>query len=100
VRRERERAAQAKEGAPGGLPWPLYLLFSAMVAIASVGSIFELSNGNALFGVIQPDSPLWAPILGLFAFTGLPTAGFLFFKGVSGANADAERQDRLDGYLD
>lgn len=40
-----------------------------------VGSIFEYANKNAVFGVIQPDSPLWAPILGLFALTGLPMAG-------------------------
>ena len=40
-----------------------------------VGSIFEIINKNPVFGVIQPDSPLWLPILGLFAVTGLPTAG-------------------------
>jgi hypothetical protein len=28
-----------------------------------------------VFGVIPPDSPLWAPVLGLFAFTGIPMAG-------------------------
>lgn len=27
-------------------------------------------------------------------------AGYLFFKGVQGANEEAERQDRLDGYID
>jgi hypothetical protein len=37
--------------------------------------VFEYFDKNAIFGVIPPDSPLWAPILGLFAFTGLPTAG-------------------------
>jgi hypothetical protein len=40
-----------------------------------VGSVFEYFGGNAVFGVVQPDNPLWAPILGLFAFTGLPMAG-------------------------
>lgn len=40
-----------------------------------VGSIFEYVDGNAVFGVVQPDSPLWAPILGFFAFTGIPSAG-------------------------
>jgi hypothetical protein len=39
-----------------------------------VGSIFEYFNQNPLFGVVQPDNPLWAPVLGLFAITGLPTA--------------------------
>eukprot|EP00882_Tetradesmus_deserticola_P013031 GHRQ01013818.1.p2 GENE.GHRQ01013818.1~~GHRQ01013818.1.p2 ORF type:complete len:161 (-),score=22.91 GHRQ01013818.1:901-1383(-) len=43
--------------------------------VLQVGSVFEYLDKNALFGVVQPDSPLWAPILGLFAITGLPTAG-------------------------
>ena len=50
--------------------------------------------------MLPPDSPLWAPVVGLFAVTGLPTAGVLFFKGVQAANEAAERQDRIDGYLD
>ncbi|KAF8072428.1 Low molecular mass early light-inducible protein HV90 [Scenedesmus sp. PABB004] len=95
VRREREREAAA--GRKGELPWPLYLLLSCFVAIASVGSVFEYFGGNPVFGVIQPDSPLWAPVLGLFAFTGLPTAAFLFLKGVNAANEAAEQQDRMDG---
>jgi hypothetical protein len=53
-----------------------------------------------VFGVLQPDSPLWAPVLLFMAVTGLPVAGFLFYKGVSGANAAAEMQDKLDGYMD
>jgi hypothetical protein len=36
--------------------------------------VFEYFNKNPVFGVIQPDNPLWAPILGFFAITGLPTA--------------------------
>lgn len=39
-----------------------------------VGSIFEYFNQNPLFGVVQPDNPLWAPILGVFAVTGFPSA--------------------------
>ena len=114
MRRERERALDKQEG-PKDLPFGLYLLFSAMVAIAAVrpsaggtlrrqrsrsgpaagrhrrsrttpadvrsparlqvGSVFEYLNGNAIFGVVQPDSPLYKPILGLFAVTGLPMAG-------------------------
>lgn len=97
VRREKERELQAN--APRSLPWPLYLVGSILVTIAAVGSVFEFLYKNPVFGVIQPDNVLWAPILGLFAFTGLPTAGFLFFKGVSIANAEAERQDKLDGYI-
>lgn len=37
--------------------------------------MFEYFDKNAVFGVIPPDSPLWAPVLGLFAFTGIPMAG-------------------------
>jgi hypothetical protein len=37
--------------------------------------VFEYIDKNPIFGVVQPDSPLWAPILGLFAVTGIPTAG-------------------------
>lgn len=40
-----------------------------------VGSVFEYANKNAIFGVIQPDSGLYAPILGGMAITGLPSAG-------------------------
>ena len=37
--------------------------------------MFEYFNRHALFDVIQPENPLWAPILGVFVFTGLPMAG-------------------------
>lgn len=74
VRREKERELQAKDGV-SGLPWGLCLLFSVFTAIAAVGSIFEFVDRNAIFGVIQPDSPLWAPILLFFGVTGFPTAG-------------------------
>lgn len=97
VQREKMRELEAQ--AKPDLPWPLYLLFSTFVAIASVGSVFEYFDKNPIFGVIPPESPLWAPILGFFAFTGIPTAGFLFFKGVNAANEAAERQDRMDGYI-
>ena len=63
-----------------------------------IGSVFEYANQHAIFDVIQPDSPLYAPILGFFAVTGLPTAGFLFYKAVQSANREAERMDKLDGY--
>lgn len=96
IRREKERKLQ--ESAPQGLPWALFLLFSSFSAIAAVGSMFEYIGRNPVFGVIEPDSPLWAPILLFFAVTGLPTAGFLFFKGIQGFNEDADRQNKIDGY--
>lgn len=49
-------------------------LFDAL-SMPQVGSIFEYVDKNPVFGVIQPDNPLWAPVLGLFAFTGIPLAG-------------------------
>lgn len=73
VRREKERELQAKEDK--GVPWGLYLLASVLIAIAAIGCIFEYIDGNAFFGIIQPDSPLWAPILIALAVTGLPSSG-------------------------
>lgn len=63
------------QGGPKDLPWGLYLLFSCFVAIAAVGSIFEYVDKNPIFGVVPPDSPVWAPILLTMAVTGWPTAG-------------------------
>lgn len=77
--------------------------------------MFEFANKNAIFGVVQPDSFLWAPILGMFALTGIPTSGacrtcsettmppnlltgYLFYKAVSAANKMSEEMDQLDGY--
>jgi hypothetical protein len=96
VRRERERELQKQQGSD--LPFGVYLLASAIVAIAAVGSIFEFVNKNPIFDVIEADSPLYTPILGIFALTGLPTSGYLFYKAVSTANKEAERMDKLDGY--
>lgn len=90
--------AAAPVSASGDLPFPVYLIGSCLVAIAAVGSIFEYFNQNPLFGVVQPDNPLWTPVLGLFAITGLPTAGFLFYKAISLANKASEEADRADGY--
>jgi len=95
VRREREKKAAESTGE---LPFGLYLLFSSFVAIAAIGSIFEFFNKNAIAGVIEPDNPLWAPILIIFGLTGLPTAGYLFVKGVTAANAAADAMDKVDGF--
>ena len=45
--------------------------------LLQVGSIFELINQNAIFGVVPPGNPLYLPILGTFAVTGFPTTGVL-----------------------
>ena len=100
----RERLQKAAETEDLGLPFGVYLLASVLVAIAAVsrilcceycivlgfngtcngmpmfpflqvGSVFEIINKNPLFGIVQPSSPLWLPILGFFAVTGVPSAG-------------------------
>ncbi|KAL6767854.1 CGL139 [Auxenochlorella protothecoides x Auxenochlorella symbiontica] len=91
-----EKFAGAGLGTPS-LGFGVYLLGSAIVSIAAVGSIFEFANKKDLFGLIPPESPLWAPILLFFAVTGLPSAGFLFVKAVNAANKESERLDKLDG---
>ncbi|KAF5836011.1 hypothetical protein DUNSADRAFT_6581 [Dunaliella salina] len=99
VRREKERelaAQNAKEGFK--LPWGLCLLFSVFTTIAAIGSIFEYVDKNPIFGLVQPDNPLWAPILLFMGITGFPTAAYLFKLGVDGFNEFSEAQDRMDGY--
>lgn len=94
-RREIERKAAAERG---GLPWPTYLLGSVIVLIAATGSVFEYAYGHAVFGVVTKESPLYAPILGWFVITGFPLAGWLWMKGIAGANEASELQDKIDGY--
>ena len=94
-RREIERKAAAERG---GLPWPTYLLGSVIVLIAATGSVFEYAYGHAVFGVVTKESPLYAPILGWFVVTGFPLAGWLWMKGIAGANEASELQDKIDGY--
>ncbi|XP_077211785.1 uncharacterized protein LOC143847017 [Tasmannia lanceolata] len=81
------------------IPFYAYLLASAVTAIAAIGSIFEYVNQKPVFGVLNSDSIFYAPLLGFFVFTGIPTSGFLWFKSVQAANKAAEDQDRRDGYL-
>uniref|UniRef100_A0A7S3VM01 Uncharacterized protein n=1 Tax=Dunaliella tertiolecta TaxID=3047 RepID=A0A7S3VM01_DUNTE len=100
VRREKERELLAAQNAKEGfkLPWGLCLLFSVFTTIAATGSIFEYVDKNPIFGLVQPDNPLWAPILLFMAITGFPTAAYLFKLGVDGFNEFSEAQDRMDGY--
>lgn len=80
------------------IPFYVYLLSSAIVAIAAVGSMFEYVNQKPVFGLLNPDSVFYAPVLGFFAFSGIPTSVFLWFKSIETANKAAEEQDRKDGY--
>ncbi|XP_010317056.1 uncharacterized protein [Solanum lycopersicum] len=81
------------------VPFVVYLLASAVTAIAAIGSIFEYTNQKPVFGVLGSDSVFYAPLLGFFVFTGIPTSAFLWFKSVQVANKEAEEQDRRDGYM-
>ncbi|BAT85485.1 hypothetical protein LR48_Vigan50s005600 [Vigna angularis] len=81
------------------IPFFAYLLASAITAIAAIGSIFEYVNQRPVFGVLTSDSVFYAPLLGFFVFTGIPSSAFLWFKSVQAANKEAEEQDKKDGYL-
>ncbi|XP_062180493.1 uncharacterized protein LOC133884908 [Phragmites australis] len=97
--REGGGAGGAQEPGAGNVPFYAYLLASAVTAIAAVGSIFEYTNQRPVFGIIGSDSALYAPLLGFFVFTGIPTSAFLWFKAVQTANREAEEQDRRDGFM-
>ncbi|KAF6174235.1 hypothetical protein GIB67_033767 [Kingdonia uniflora] len=81
------------------IPFFAYLLASTITAIAAIGSVFEYINQKPVFGVLSSDSAFYAPVLGFFAFTGVPTSVFLWFKSVQSANKAAREQDRRDGFL-
>lgn len=93
------RQEAQKETSGFEVPFFVYLLASAVTAIAAIGSIFEYVNERPVFGVLSSDSVFYAPLLGFFAFTGIPSSAFLWYKSVQAANKEAEDQDRRDGYL-
>ncbi|XP_052191531.1 uncharacterized protein LOC127800770 [Diospyros lotus] len=95
----RDEAARTASQQSFQIPFVVYLLASAVTAIAAIGSVFEYVNQRPVFGVLGSDSVFYAPLLGFFAFTGIPTSAFLWFKSVQVANKEAEEQDRRDGYL-
>lgn len=93
---------EGKDNAPQQgftVPFYVYLLASAVTAIAAIGSVFEYLNQKPVFGILNSDSIFYVPVLGFFAFTGIPTSAFLWFKSVQAANKEAEEQDRRDGYM-
>uniref|UniRef100_A0A7N0V9P4 Transmembrane protein n=1 Tax=Kalanchoe fedtschenkoi TaxID=63787 RepID=A0A7N0V9P4_KALFE len=81
------------------IPFYVYLIGSAITAIAAIGSVFEYLNKNPVFGVLESDNFFYTPLLGFFFFTGIPTSGFLWLKSVQAANKEAEEQDKRDGFL-
>ncbi|XP_057809333.1 uncharacterized protein LOC131023768 [Salvia miltiorrhiza] len=81
------------------VPFYVYLIASSITAIAAIGSVFEYVNEKPVFGVLSSDSIFYAPVLGFFVFTGIPSSAFLWYKSVEAANKEAEEQDRRDGFL-
>ncbi|KAK3034172.1 hypothetical protein RJ639_034312 [Escallonia herrerae] len=85
-------------------PHPSFLCFLSQYVCAcaficlNIGSVFEYLNQRPVFGVLNSDSIFYVPVLGFFAFTGIPTSAFLWFKSVQAANKEAEEQDKRDGY--
>ncbi|GJS65163.1 hypothetical protein Tco_0679727 [Tanacetum coccineum] len=75
----RNEAQQESSSSSADLPFGVYLLASAITAIAAIGSVFEYVNQKPVFGVLESDSIFYAPVLGFFAITGLPTAVSLCF---------------------
>eukprot|EP00897_Mesotaenium_endlicherianum_P005187 jgi/Mesen1/4697/ME000241S03732 len=96
----RGESAGAASAGPVDLPFYVYLLSSAIISIAAVGSIFEYFNQNPIFGVVFPGNPLYVPILGIFTFTGLPLSAYLFSKSIKAFNKLSDDTDREDGYTD
>ncbi|XP_021752876.1 uncharacterized protein LOC110718353 [Chenopodium quinoa] len=94
--RDEGKSNELKEGFE--VPFFVYLLASAITAIAAIGSIFEYVNQKPVFGLLSSDSVFYAPVLGFFAITGIPTSAFLWFKSVQVANKEAEEQDKRDGF--
>ncbi|CAH8364533.1 unnamed protein product [Eruca vesicaria subsp. sativa] len=78
------------------VPFFVYLLASAITAIAAIGSVFEYSSKNPVLGVLESDSIFYTPVIGFVAFTGIPTSVFLWFKSVEAANKEAAEQDKRD----
>ncbi|XP_042042110.1 uncharacterized protein LOC121787448 isoform X3 [Salvia splendens] len=66
--------AQKESSAGVEVPFYAYLIASSITAIAAIGSIFEYVNEKPVFGVLSSDSVLYAPVLGFFVFTGIPTS--------------------------
>ena len=69
---------------PLEIPSPVLLATSMVLAIASTGSIFELSGGSPVVGV--------GPSVAI-AVTGIPTCFFLFYAAIKKGIAETEADD-------
>lgn len=53
----------------------LFLLnFSFLTFALQIGSVFEYVNQRPVFGILNSDSIFYVPLLGFFAFTGIPVS--------------------------
>ena len=69
------RALAGKPHSPFSLPAENQsLLTETNLHGPQIGSIFEYTNQRPVFGIVGSDSALYAPILGFFVFTGIPTS--------------------------
>lgn len=50
------------------------IFFQISFILVQIGSIFEYANKNPVFGVVKSDSIFYAPLLGFFVFSGIPTS--------------------------
>lgn len=69
---------------PIDAPSPILLSSSMLLAIGSVGTIFELVGGSPMMGVIPS---------ALFALVGLPSCLFLFYAAIKKGTAETEEDD-------
>lgn len=50
-----------------------------LCGLVQIGSVFEYINQKPVFGVLGTDSIFYAPVLGFFAITGIPTSVSILF---------------------
>jgi len=67
-------AVRAPAGNPFSFSLPAESLLTKTKLAPQIGSIFEYTNQRPVFGIVGSDSALYAPILGFFVFTGIPTS--------------------------
>lgn len=77
--------AEPAKDYPIDLPSPILLSSSMLLAIATVGTVFELIGGSPMMGVIPS---------AVFALVGLPSCLFLFYAAIKKGTAETEADDR------
>ena len=78
-------AQEPENDYPLDVPSPILLASSMVLAIATTGSIFELSGGNPVLGMI--------PSVGIIV-TGLPLCFFLFYAAIKKGIAETDEDDK------